>query len=251
MKIALILRSDSGRHGYNDKFRPIRANSVAFYACIPGMKTAMHFAELLATRICHDLSGPLNTLMAALEIATEDPDGAADALPVAGDAAVVLGQRLRLLRAAWGGGGGAMAIDEIATLAAGLPGRNLQLDLGELHAERLLSAPAARLVLNALMLAAEALPTGGVIQLSGDTERQVMLQITGGNAAWPTGFIGYLADPLAAERALGAIGGATARGVQGPLLAVLARGLGLRVSVLLGTAAESAPPLLLDLQPPR
>jgi hypothetical protein len=39
--------------------------------------------------------------------------------------------------------------------------------------------------------------------------------------------------------------------MQGPLLAVLARGLGLRVSVLMGAAAESAPPLLLDLQPPR
>ena len=209
----------------------------------------MHFAELLATRICHDLSGPLNTLMAALEIANEDPDGAADALPVAGDASVVLGQRLRLLRAAWGGGGGPMALDEIAALAAGLPGRNLRLDFGELQAERQFSAPAARLVLNALMLAAEALPGGGVIQLSGDSRRQVMLQLSGNGAGWPPGFIGCLADPQAAGRALEQAGGATARTLQGPLLAVLAQTLGLRISVLLGAGVEAAPPLLLELQP--
>ena len=209
----------------------------------------MHFAELLATRICHDLSGPLNTLMAALEMANEDPDGAADVLPVAGDASVVLGQRLRLLRVAWGGGGGPMTIDEVAALAAGLPGRSLRLDFGELHAERQFSAPAARLVLNALMLAAEALPGGGVIQLSGDTQRQVMLQLSGNGASWPPGFIGYIADPLAAERALEQEGGTTARNLQGPLLAVLAPSLGLRISVLLGAGVEAAPPLLLELQP--
>lgn len=209
----------------------------------------MRFAELLATRICHDLSGPLNTLMAALEIANEEPDGAAEALPMAGEASVVLGQRLRLVRAAWGGGGGPMTIDEVAALAAALPGRNLRLDLGELQAERRFSAPAARLVLNALMLAAEALPGGGVIQLSGDSQRQVMLQIAGETAAWPPGFIGYLSDPQAAERALNEAGDATARTLQGPLLALLASGLGLRVSVLFGAAVEAAPPLLLDLQP--
>jgi histidine phosphotransferase ChpT len=208
----------------------------------------MQFAELLATRICHDLSGPLNTLMAAIEIAIEDPGGAAEALPLASDASVVLGQRLRLLRVAWGGGGGAMAIDEIAALAAGLPGRNLHLDLGELHAERLFSAAAARLVLNALMLAAEALPGGGVIQLSGDSQRQVMLRIAGAAAAWPPGFIGYLTDPQAAEQALNEASAITARTLQGPLLALLAHRLGLRVSVLLGAGMEAAPPLLLDLQ---
>jgi len=212
------------------------------------MKTPMHFAELLATRICHDLSGPLNTLMAALEMANDDPADAAEALPVAGDASVVLGQRLRLVRAAWGSGGGPMTIDELAALAAGLAGRTLQLDFGELRAERRFSAAAARLVLNALMLAAEALPGGGVIQLSGDTQRQVMVQISGRGAAWPTGFIGYLNDPQAAERALDQPGGATARTLQGPLLALLAHGLGLRVSVLLGAGVEAAPPLLLDLQ---
>lgn len=207
----------------------------------------MHFAELLATRICHDLSGPLNTLMAALEIANEDPAGAADALPVAGEASAVLGQRLRLLRAAWGGGGGPLAIDEIASLAAGLPGRNLQLDFGHLHAEQHFSAPAARLVLNALLLAAEALPGGGVIELSGDSAQQAMLRISGRNAAWPAGFIGWLANPAAAEQALAR---ATPRGLQGPFVVLLARALGLRLSVLLGAGSDEAPPLLLDLHAP-
>ena len=33
----------------------------------------LHLAELLAVRLCHDLSGPLGTLMGALELLAEDP----------------------------------------------------------------------------------------------------------------------------------------------------------------------------------
>ena len=212
------------------------------------MNTPMRLAELLATRMCHDLSGPLNTLLGALEIANEDPEAAAEAMPLAADASVVLGQRLKLLRAAWAGGAGPMAVDEISALAAGLAARNLRLDLGQLHAERAFSGPAARLVLNAIMLAAEALPGGGTIQLSGDSTRQVMVQIEGHTAGWPPGFIGYLADPDAAEQAVNRDGAATARTLQGPLTALLAQCSGLRISVLLGTGTEAAPPLLLDLE---
>lgn len=141
-----------------------------------------------------------------------------------------------------------MSVEGIATLAAGLPGRNLQLDLGDLHAERMFTPAGARLVLNALMLAAESLPSGGTIHLSGDSERQVVMQIDGPIAAWPPGFIGYIADPLAAERALAPDGTTRARDLQGPVTVILARSLGLRVSVLMGAGMQAAPPLLLDLR---
>lgn len=213
------------------------------------MKSRLRLAELLATRICHDLSGPLNTLMGALELVNEDPEGAPDALPLAGDASVVLGQRLKLLRAAWGGGGGPMRVDEIAALAGGLPGRRLRLELDALDAEQVFSSEAARLVLNLLILAAESLPAGGTIHLSGDGEGHIVVQIEGRAAAWPSGLVGYLANPDSAERALADEDGAGPRLLQGPITAMLAAASGLRVSMLLGAGADGAPPLLLDLHP--
>lgn len=212
------------------------------------MKRDLRLAELFATRICHDLSGPLNTLMGALELVNEDPEGAPDALPLAGDASVLLGHRLRLLRAAWGGGAGAMRVDEIAAMATGLPGRRLQLELDALDSAQQFSADASRLLLNVLMLAAEALPGGGTIRLTGDGAEHLLLQIDGHNAAWPPGLVGYLADPAAAQRAL-TDDGAGPRMLQAPIVALLAAVSGLRVSMLLGAAGEAAPPLLLALQP--
>ncbi len=46
----------------------------------------LRLAELLAIRLCHDLSGPLGTMMGALEMVADDPEMADEALPLAGEA---------------------------------------------------------------------------------------------------------------------------------------------------------------------
>ena len=62
---------------------------------------ALRLAELLCARLCHDLSGPLGALIGIIEIAREEqPDS--ETLALAEETAVELGQRLKLLRAAWG-----------------------------------------------------------------------------------------------------------------------------------------------------
>ena len=63
-----------------------------------GRGRRVRLAEALAIRLCHDLSGPLGALGAALgEVGAE-----AEALSLAQEASTVLRQRLALLRAAWG-----------------------------------------------------------------------------------------------------------------------------------------------------
>ena len=51
---------------------------------------ALHMAELLCARLCHDLSGPLGALIGVLELAREEqPDS--ETLALAEDTAVELG----------------------------------------------------------------------------------------------------------------------------------------------------------------
>ena len=69
----------------------------------PPTVTGLRLAELLAARLCHEVSGPAGTLAGAVEIARTEPASAAEALDIAAKAAASLAGRLRLLRAAWAG----------------------------------------------------------------------------------------------------------------------------------------------------
>src|ERR1700733_3684129 len=78
---------------------------------------SLHLAELLCSRLCHDLSGLLGSLVGVLEIAREEQ-------------AVELAQRLRLLRAAWGQDSEPVDLAQLLTFADGLfASRRLRLDL--------------------------------------------------------------------------------------------------------------------------
>jgi len=205
---------------------------------------AVRLAGLLAARLCHDLSGPLGGLGAALGEAAGDRS----ALLLAQDAALVLRQRLALFRAAWGGAGARLRRAALRDLAGGLPNAaRLSLELDDL-AERPEFAPAAaRVLLSALLLAAESLPGGGMLALAGDPGGVVLLTIAGPRAAWPVGLGAMLADADAAWAALGELSGpAGLRVLPAPLLALLAQDAGVRAALLLAPAAEAAPPLLLD-----
>ena len=199
--------------------------------------SAMALSDSLCARLCHELAGPLGTLTGALDLAAEDPSAAAESLDIAAQAAAQMVQRIRLLRAAWGGDCGAMSADALGELAAGLPPR-VRVELGGLTGE--FAAPAARVLVNLLLLGVEALPRGGAITLRGTAGGEVLLQVTGSPARWPPGLASALADPAAAALD-------DPRGVQGPLAARLARMAGLRLSLLLpaGGAEAGAAPLLL------
>jgi hypothetical protein len=104
----------------------------------------------------------------------------------------------------------------------------------------------ARLVLNVLLLAGESLPRGGVLTLSGDAKNHVVAEIVGPGAAWPERFCQCVEDAANAEPAWATLD--NPRDLQGPLTAVIARTMGMRISLMTGSRAagdETPPPLLL------
>lgn len=203
-----------------------------------GQDGGLLLAAHLVARLCHDLSGPLHGLSAALAETGED----AEALALAQEAAAALRARLAVLRAAWGAPV-ALEADELRRLADGVPqAHRLCVVLAGPIATATLPPAAARLLLNALLLAAESLPRGGTITLEGDPAGQIVLGIEGPGAAWPKGLGALLADPHSAWPLP-----APPQPIQAALLARFAAASGARLRLLLGRASEGAAPVLLDL----
>jgi histidine phosphotransferase ChpT len=210
------------------------------------MSELLCLAELLCARLCHDLAGPLGALIGVLEIAREE-DPSSDTLALAELTTVELGQRLKLLRAAWGQDAEELNLTTLQSLTTGLGAgsRPVQLDLTGLAPGTTFPPSLARLVLNVVLLAAESLPNGGTIALAGSLDSVLLTTISGPRAAWPAGFTACLLDDTAAFQ--------TAfdnpRHIQAPLTALLARKLDCRISVSIpsgaGDTENQAPPLLL------
>lgn len=209
---------------------------------------ALRLAELLCARLCHDLAGPIGTLVGALELVREqqpDSEEAALAEEAAGD----IVQRLKMLRAAWSETTEELDQPRLAALATGLlTTRKLRLVIGGLDRHVVFPPDAARIVLNLLLLGIESTPGGGTMTLSSAGRGNILLAIEGPRAGWPAGLAGWLSDDKVAWEAL--LSGA--RTVQGPLTALLARGYGFRLSIMMpagaGDEAGACPPLLLDLE---
>lgn len=208
---------------------------------------ALRLAELLCARLCHDLAGPIGTLVGALDLVREqhpDSEEAALAEEAAGDIA----QRLKMLRAAWSQTTEQLDRPRLASLAANLSTtRKLRLDVEGLEQNVVFPPEAARIVLNLLLLGIESTPGGGTMILSSAGRGSILLAIEGPRAGWPVGLAGWLTDDEIAWEAL--LSGV--RNVQGPLTALLARSSGFRLSIMMpagaGDEADPCPPLLLDL----
>jgi histidine phosphotransferase ChpT len=214
---------------------------------------ALQFAEIMATRLCHDMAGMLGTVMGALELSESDLAMRDEALPVAYDGARQLGSRLRLLRVAWGGadpgespGDASIGMDAFLDLASGLPqSRRVAVRLDDLAAGCQFTPRAVRVLLNILILGVECLHGAGVLSMSGGRDGDILVMIDGPRAAWPTGFVAMLANPAAAMAQ--ATGPDAHRRMQAPLTALVARQAGIDVKMLLGADTDKAPPLLIDL----
>ena len=201
------------------------------------MNGALGLAELLASRLCHDLSGPVAGVASALELAL-DEQPRSEALNAAEEAATVLNARIRLLRAAWGPDPSPLSLSEIAGMTAGLPGApRTAADLSALAARPDLSPNVARVLLNVLLLAAEALKGEGRIS-AGLSGMDIAILIQGKRAAWPEHLAQVLQDPDAALSAV-----QNSRHVQAPLTSLIAREAGVRLSFLVATG--NSPPALL------
>lgn len=211
---------------------------------------ALVLAEILTTRLCHDLAGHVSALTSAVEVLRDDPIPDPEALDLANDAGIALVNRLRLARSAWGRVGGPMAVDELRALAEALPHRGVRMALDGVDDSGSFAPAAARLTLNVLLLAAEALPLGGIVEACGQPQQDLVVRIRGPQAAWPAGFASMLTDPAAAVGSLRQTDVVAAtRSLQASFTALIAHATGQRVSLLLGPRPEAAPPLLINLAP--
>ena len=195
----------------------------------------LRLAEAVAARLCHDLGGPIGSLNQALELAAADVPAGNEAFALAREAAGDLVRRLRWRRAAWAPDCPALDVNGLRDLVA-----NPLVDLAGVPPDTVFAPPMVRLLLNVLLMATESLPRRGRIAIAGSAG-DVFIAIDGPNAAWPAGMACYLVDEDAAWDAV-----ADPRTLQAPLTALLARGLGLRLSMLLGPHTAGPPVLRLS-----
>lgn len=154
-----------------------------------------NLARTLCARLCHDLSGVVGSLAGALDVMPRLGD---ELLEVAQDSAAALRQRLHLYTAAWGGPAEALEPAALEMLLGGAPAvPRVRFDLSGLTPGEALPASVVPIALNAALLAAEALPRGGTVRLSGAADLGlVVLPVADHGAApatWPRCWIALLA----------------------------------------------------------
>jgi histidine phosphotransferase ChpT len=126
----------------------------------------LRVAELLASRMCHDLISPIGAVTNGIELIEEEGGKiAADALDLAGRSARQASRLLQFYRIAFGLGGSfsGSRLSEVRDLAEGfLSGSRHKLDWPG-SPEDPLASGLGKLILNMVLVAADCLPRGGRI----------------------------------------------------------------------------------------
>ncbi len=131
------------------------------------MHVDVKVAQLLCSRLCHDLVSPAGAVNAGLELIAEGAAVAAaeraEAMALVGKSARQVTRRLAFYRLAFGAGEGARSLAEALTAAADvLADGGVTLARGR-GAAAALSADGTRLLLVLILVAAGTLPRGGTV----------------------------------------------------------------------------------------
>lgn len=140
------------------------------------MQIDLKVAQLLSSRVCHDLVGPIGAVNTGLELMEEDADDDGAALSLMARSAGEANRRLAFYRIAFGLGsavsaaaGWKPALDEARILAEGfLESGKVTLEWQDIPDDAAGSVlpGAVKVVLNIILMASESLPRGGVVGLS-------------------------------------------------------------------------------------
>ena len=165
----------------------------------------MRVAELLASRLCHDIVGPIGAVNNGMELMADESFGMADdALELASRSAAQAASALQFFRLAYGTAG-AQVEGGLATV------ERIARDYLEAHKCSLTWAPevappavpesAGKLILNMLALAAEGLPRGGslTVSLAGTGPATLEVLSSGTDAGLRQEVIQGLASDVAVE----------------------------------------------------
>ena len=133
------------------------------------MQIDLRVAELLASRLCHDLVGPIGAVNNGMELLTDDEFGMADdALQLASSSARRAADSLQFFRLAYGMAGSRVGGDlsELRALAtAHLKTTKTELDWPDMPLPSGAPDDLGKLLLNMIELGQEALPRGGKLTI--------------------------------------------------------------------------------------
>lgn len=153
------------------------------------MRFDVRVLQLLSSRLCHDLIGPVGAINNGIELVQELGGGMdAEAMDLVSSSAQQVAQRLQFFRVAFGLAAGAVRTggDVMKLLTPAVVGQKSTIDWPGLDANAMLPIPdnGAKLLLNLAMLAGEALPRGGAIEVAievGD-EAEIVISSAGTGA---------------------------------------------------------------------
>ena len=134
------------------------------------MTIDIRLAQLMCSRLCHDLVGPAGAVNAGLELA-EEGGLDADTLDLVTSSAAEVTRRLAFFRIAFGAAGGktsaigTLSLNEARSLAAEMvQGGKVTLEWPESsHAPDSLAADVGKVLLLMVLMAADCLPRGGTV----------------------------------------------------------------------------------------
>ena len=129
----------------------------------------IEFAALLVSRVCHDLVSPVGAVVNGLEVLEDERDAAmrADALKLVITSAEQAAARLQFARIAFGAAGSAGAeldLTEVGRIVGGLM-QGGKVSVEWKAAQVNWPKDWAKLLMNATLLAADALPRGGEVKV--------------------------------------------------------------------------------------
>lgn len=192
----------------------------------------LRVAELLASRLCHDLVGPVSAVSNGMELLQEEmtPSEAADAVRLASDSAERSSATLQFYRLAFGMAGSreAPSVGELRRVAQAFLGQGkVSLQWPETPLPDNAPQDTGKLLLNLLALGVEALPRGGTLAVtaaSAGTGVEAHVAAIGERAGLREETEAALSDDVPVDTL-------TPRSVQGYFAGLLARRLGGRLAL--------------------
>ncbi len=202
-----------------------------------GVQVDMRVAELLCSRLCHDLVGPVGAIGHGIELISEGNSPVmADAVEMIGQSSDQAASRLEFFRVAFGlagGGAGEMSLTQGRKLAQGFVEKHIALnwapnpDLPWADQDRTVPKDVIKVILNLIMLGIDCLPRGGGMTLSLAVMPEGL-----GTALVVEGLKAHVRDEI--QRAIApeaTCDSLTARTVQAYFLAKLAEDMGMAFEV--------------------
>jgi histidine phosphotransferase ChpT len=136
--------------------------------------TAVDFASLLASRLCHDLLSPVGAMNNGLELLADetDPEMRVRCLELLNESARASANKLKFFRLAFGAAGGfgdVVDMREAKAAIEGLLADNDRIEIGWLITQAALPKTAIKVLLNLVLLAGDSLVRGGHLDIGAET----------------------------------------------------------------------------------